>query len=134
MLCGTHPVTMRVQLAQPTLAEDLIGFLRRCNCRVHQLTDGFVEVLPARTEDVEAVLRLTRAGLCYGCGGAVERALAELGSPLCHDCRDGVAAHSPASTMRRRATLEVEGYLRVWNGLHPAAQTTIVDEALAETG
>lgn len=122
---------MRVQLAQPTFAEDLIGFLRRCNCRVHQVADGFVEVSPARTEAIESVLRLTRAGLCYGCGGAVERALAELGSPLCHDCRDGAAAHS-LPPLRRRARLEVEAYLRVWNALHPAATTTIVDDVAAE--
>ena len=25
---------MRVQLPEPTLAEELIGFLRRCQCRV----------------------------------------------------------------------------------------------------
>lgn len=41
----------------------------------------------ARSADVEESLRLTREGRCYACGEYVEAALAELGSPLCHDCR-----------------------------------------------
>ena len=41
----------------------------------------------ARAEEVEAALRLTREGRCYACGELIESALAELGSPLCHDCR-----------------------------------------------
>jgi hypothetical protein len=122
---------MRVQLSQPTLAEDLIRFLRRCNCRVDQVDDGFVEVLPGRLDDVNTVLRLTRAGLCYSCGRPVERALAEVGSPRCHDCRDAKADSTPL--VRRGAKLEIEAYLRVWNALHPAATTTIVDDTLVET-
>ena len=41
----------------------------------------------ARAVEVEESLRLTREGRCYACGEYVEAALAELGSPLCHDCR-----------------------------------------------
>ena len=40
-----------------------------------------------RSAQVEEALRLTREGRCYACGELVEAALAELGSPLCHDCR-----------------------------------------------
>jgi hypothetical protein len=120
MLCS-NPAAMRVQLDQPKFAEDLIGFLDRCNCRVRRLAEDLVDVKPAHTLDVEAALRLTKAGRCYSCGEAVEAALAELGSPLCHDCRAGKLPERP------RALLEVQAYLQVWNALHPTAATTLVE-------
>lgn len=112
---------MRVQLDQPKFADELIGFLDRCNCRVRRLAEDLVDVRPAYAVDVEAALRLTQAGRCYSCAEVVETALAELGSPLCHDCRAG---HAPE---RPRGLLEVQAYLQVWNALNPTAATTLVD-------
>lgn len=117
---------MRVQLAQPNHVDDLVRFLRRCDCLVLPLGGGLVDVTPRGAGDDEELLRLTRAGLCYGCGSAVEPALSELGSPLCHDCR-GTRERQCAALVRHSAMLEIETYLRVWNVLHPAAATTIVD-------
>src|SRR5918994_2403275 len=116
-MLSSNPAAMRVQLDQPKFADDLIGFLDRCNCRVRRLAEDLVDVKPARTLDVEAALRLTKAGRCYLCGESVEAALAELGSPLCHDCRAGQPVERP------RALLEVQAYLQVWNALHPTAAT-----------
>lgn len=63
-----NPVGMRMQLKRrPTAREE---------ARVR-----------ARAVAVEEALRLTREGRCYACGEPVEAALAELGSPRCHDCR-----------------------------------------------
>jgi hypothetical protein len=43
-----------------------------------------------RMERVSLDLGLSRvrAGLCYACGGLIEPALLELGSPCCLDCGD----------------------------------------------
>jgi hypothetical protein len=114
---------MRVQLEHPKFADDLISYLDRCNCRVRRVAEDLVDVRPAHSIDVDAALQLTKAGRCYACGEPVEAALAELGSPLCHDCRS-VPARRPESS---RALLEVQAYLQVWNALHPSAATTLVD-------
>jgi hypothetical protein len=116
---------MRVHLEQPKFADDLISYLDRCNCRVRRLAEDLVDVKPAQTIDVDAALRLTKAGRCYACGEPVEAALAELGSPLCHDCRRAPARNGRAESSR--ALLEVQAYLQVWNALHPSAATTLVD-------
>ena len=116
---------MRVQLEQPKFADDLISYLDRCNCRVRRLAEDLVDVKPAHRAAVDAALQLTKAGRCYSCGEPVEAALAELGSPLCHDCR-----RVPARARRAddsRALLEVQAYLQVWNALHPSAATTLLD-------
>jgi hypothetical protein len=44
-----------------------------------------------RFERVSLALGLSRvrAGRCYECGGVIEPALLELGSPRCLDCGDG---------------------------------------------
>jgi hypothetical protein len=120
-MLSSNAAAMRVQIQQPKFADDLIGFLDRCNCRVQRLAEDLVDVKPAYSLDVEAALRLTQAGRCYACGESVEAALAELGSPLCHDCRAGKPAERP------RALLELQAYLQVWNALHPTAATTLVE-------
>lgn len=116
---------MRVQLEQPKFADDLISYLDRCNCRVRRVAEDLVDVKPARVVDVDEALLLTKAGRCYACGEPVESALAELGSPLCHDCRAVPGRIGPAEGSR--ALLELQAYLQVWNALHPAAATTLLD-------
>jgi hypothetical protein len=51
---------MRLRLEEPTLVDDLIVFLDRCNCHVQRVADGIVEVTPARADDldVEGYLRV----------------------------------------------------------------------------
>jgi hypothetical protein len=44
---------MRLRLEEPTLVDDLIVFLDRCNCRVNRLADGVVEVTPTRADDLD---------------------------------------------------------------------------------
>jgi hypothetical protein len=44
---------MRLRLEEPTLVDDLIVFLDRCNCRVSRLADGVVEVTPSRADDLD---------------------------------------------------------------------------------
>ena len=116
---------MRVQLEQPKSAEELISYLDRCNCRVRRVAEDLVDVRPAHAVDVDAALRLTKAGRCYACGEEVETALAELGSPLCHDCRGRPGRNGHAE--HPLALLEVQAYLQVWNALHPSAATTLVE-------
>jgi hypothetical protein len=56
----------------------------------------FVWSVAHRARDMRADERVTldlglsrvRAGLCYACGGLIEPALLELGSPRCLDCGD----------------------------------------------
>lgn len=44
---------MRLRLEEPTLVDDLIVFLGRCNCRVNRVADGVVEVTPTRADDLD---------------------------------------------------------------------------------
>jgi hypothetical protein len=44
---------MRLRLEEPTLVDDLIVFLDRCNCRVNRVADGVVEVTPTRPDDLD---------------------------------------------------------------------------------
>jgi hypothetical protein len=56
----------------------------------------FVSSVAHRARDARADERVSldpglsrvRAGLCYACGGLIEPALLELGSPRCLDCGD----------------------------------------------
>jgi hypothetical protein len=51
---------MRLRLEEPTLVDDLIVFLDRCNCEVRRVADGIVDVTPTRADDldVEGYLRV----------------------------------------------------------------------------
>ena len=44
---------MRLRLEEPTLVDDLIVFLDRCNCRVERVADGIVDVTPSRADDLD---------------------------------------------------------------------------------
>lgn len=115
---------MRVQLEEPNAADELIDYLDRCNCRARRVGEDIVDVRPGQNHDVDAALRLTKAGRCYSCAEPVERALAELGSPLCHDCRSVAGRRSRE---RSGALLELQAYLQVWNALHPSAATIVLE-------
>lgn len=115
---------MRVTLEEPAVADDLIVYLNRCDCRARRLRDGLIDIDDRSLAEGDA-LSLVRAGRCYSCGERITPSLAELGSPLCHDCRtEGV----PAMHAGLRSTrLKVESLLRTWNALHPQGRATVAE-------
>src|SRR5215207_6309382 len=102
---------MFVRVEEPDLMGDMIVFLRSCACRARYVSRQMLDVGFASELEIQRSLDLVAAGRCYACAAVVPEALAELGSPLCHDCRDS----------GRRGGLDrirIESYLRVWNALH----------------
>lgn len=115
---------MRVTLQEPAVAEDLIVYLGRCDCRARRLRSDLIDV-DERSLAVGDALSLVRAGRCYSCGEQIPTALAELGSPLCHSCRVDSVPGTHAGL--RSSRLKVESLLRVWNALHPLAHATVAE-------
>jgi hypothetical protein len=122
---GVDPssTAMRVRLEEPDDLSDIIVFLRSCDCRARHVSNDMLEVGFAETE-IQRSLDLVAAGRCYGCAAVVPEALAELGSPLCQDCRDSGRGEG-------FDRLRIEAYLRIWNARHPAARASILDESAA---
>jgi len=125
---------MRIRLPEPSLSEELTEFLRRCECDVTELGDGVFEVDLHLALSYEAAMNLVQAGLCYGCGEEIEPVLRDLGSALCHDCRDGETGNghgngtSAEGALRERwARMEVMAYLRTWSALHADAEPAVLD-------
>lgn len=115
---------MRIRLNEPDLAEDLVEFLKRCECTVERVGKNVLSVgYPGMGPSETALIKLVRAGLCYSCGDEVGAMLGRLGSPLCADCRDGSWPDRPAS--RNQDSIVVRSYLRVWSKLHPGAAVSI---------
>jgi len=109
---------------------DLLDFLRRCGCEVEQSSPDVLDVQLHPEVSVEAVLSLVRDHRCYGCGGAISDVLVKLGSPLCHDCRDGSGVNGRASKRSLGALwarMEVDAYLRVWQAQHPGTGVAVLD-------
>ena len=119
---------VRVRLADDSLTEDLIGFLRRCECEVNVLGPAFVSVAIRRPVDVEAAVRQLQARRCFRCGGEIELTLFRLGSPSCHDCRETVRDETPpaARIHEEWSRMEIEAYLKVWLALHPDGDAELV--------
>jgi len=114
---------------------DLLDFLRRCGCEVEQSSPDVLDVQLHPEVSVEAVLSLVRDERCYGCGGAISDVLVKLGSPLCHDCRDGPGVNGRASKRSLGALwarMEVDAYLRVWQKQHPGTGVAVLDGRLSE--
>lgn len=114
---------------------DLLDFLRRCGCEVEQSSPDVLDVRLEPNVSVEAALSLVRDRRCYGCGGHVSEVLANLGSPLCHDCRDGAGTSGRASKRALGdiwARMEVDAYLRVWRAQHPGTGVAVLDGRLGE--
>ena len=81
------------------------------------------------------MLSLVRDRRCYGCGGAISDVLVKLGSPLCHDCRDGAGVSGRASKRALGdlwARMEVDSYLRVWRAQHPGTGVAVLDGHVGE--
>jgi hypothetical protein len=116
---------MRVQLEEPALVDELLVYLDRCDCPARRLGPARIDV-DERSLALGEALALVRAGRCYGCSAFISQALAELGSPLCDDCR-GRTLRSHAGLQASR--LKVEALLRVWNALHPHARVSLPDLA-----
>ena len=113
---------MRVRLEEPDDLSDIIVFLRSCDCRARYVSNDMLDVGFAAEAEIQRSLDLIAAGRCYGCAAVVPEALAELGSPLCHDCRDSGRGEG-------FDRLRIEAYLRIWNALHPASRASILDES-----
>jgi hypothetical protein len=126
---------MRIHLPEPSLSDELTEFLRRCECNVTALGEGVFEVDLRLALSYDAAMGLVQAGRCYSCGEEIEPVLRDLGSALCHDCRDGENgngnghANVPAdSVLRERwVRMEVAAYLRTWSALHADAQPRVLD-------
>ena len=112
---------MRVQLEKPDDLGDMDVFLRSCDCRTRHVSHDMLDVRFPVEAEIQRSLELVAAGRCYGCAELVSEALAELGSPLCQDCRD-------SGRGRGFDRLRIEAYLRIWNTLHPAARASILDD------
>jgi hypothetical protein len=78
--------------------------------------------------DPEALVQRLSSGLCCSCGDEIEQALFRLGSPHCHDCREGssLSRRAEADIRDEWTRMEVESYLRVWRALHPGAAVELV--------
>ena len=126
---GVDPSFMgvRVRLEEPDDLSDMIVFLRSCDCRARHVSNDMIDVGFVAETEIQRSLDLVAAGRCYGCTAVITEALAELGSPLCQDCRD--SGRGPGFDR-----LRIEAYLRIWNVLHPAARASILDESTALSG
>ncbi len=120
---------MRVRLEEPDDLGDIIVFLRSCDCRARHVANDMIDVGFVAETEIQRSLDLVAAGRCYGCAAVVTEALAELGSPLCQDCRD--SGRGRADGLDR---LRIEAYLRIWNALHPAARASILEDSAALSG
>ena len=125
-LSGADPLSeaMRVRLDVPNDLGEIVGFLRSCDCRVRHISKEVLDVGFEHETEIQRSLDLVAAGRCYGCAAVVPEPLAQLGSPLCQDCRD----NGRGEGLDR---LRIEAYLRIWNALHPAARASILDESAA---
>ena len=112
---------MLVRLEKAAAMTEVADYLRRCDCRVAIDRRDTVKVTFDRTAAANRALELVRAGRCYACADAIPVPLAELGSPLCQECRDG--GHDAMQLER----LRLEAFLRTWNSLHPGASAVIAD-------
>jgi hypothetical protein len=131
---------MRIRLSDPAFTEDLLGFLRRCECIVEQIEEAAIEAWPpparrCRREHSRSAGRnahgtgssASAAGarvLCLGCGWPLPPALARLGSLRCHDCRDGDESFYRNGTAETRS--ELERYLAAWRTLGRGRSETAV--------
>jgi hypothetical protein len=119
---------VRVRLHDPSFTDELVSFLRRCQCHVRDLGPATVGVGVGHEVDPDAAVQRLSSGRCCGCGDVIEDALFRLGSSRCHDCREGSGLiRRPAAEIRDEWTrMEVESYLRVWRALHPGAAVDLV--------
>jgi hypothetical protein len=129
VVSGVDPssMAMRVRLEEPDDVSDIIVFLGSCDCRARQVSNDIIDVGFVAETQIQRSLDLVAAGRCYRCAAVVGEALAELGSPLCQDCRDSGRGEG-------LDRLRIEAYLRIWNVLHPAARASILDESTVLTG
>lgn len=124
---------MRIRLSEPSLTDELIEFLRRCDCAVTPLGNGLLNVDLRLALSYQAAMELVQAGRCYGCGTEIEPVLRDLGSTLCHDCRDGEngnadgPVHANAALRARWARMEVDAYLKVWGAMHAGSVLELID-------
>lgn len=119
---------MWIELDDTAATAELLGFLRSFDCSAQALGPRLLEVEFEHASRLELTLAFTKAGLCGSCGGPVARALAELGSRLCHDCRDGSDVYARLDRIR------LDAFMGVWNALHPTALATLRDEQPIPSG
>lgn len=122
---------MKVRLQNSALVGDLSEFLRRCECLVEQVGRGTLSVRLDGPVSFEAAMSRARSGLCYMCGGEVESVLANLGSPVCLDCRESRAGSGSRGSMdstfqQEWRRMQLLAYLRVWQARHPDTQAQLV--------
>ena len=116
---------VRLKLHDPSLAPELASFLRRCQCDVQQLGPTMVGVGIGHAVDPTAAAHRLENGCCYRCGEPIEPVLFRLGSPLCHDCREGSGDWAPEAG-EMWARMEVEAYLRIWCLQNPDARVEML--------
>jgi hypothetical protein len=108
-----------IRLLDTRRLDDLVAFLRDCDCRVVQVTTDALEVDLTRDACTAAARALARIGRCYRCGGVIESVLVSLGSPTCHDCRDSATDVREVAPAGQWATMRVSACLSGWQALHP---------------
>lgn len=116
---------VRLRVHDPSLAPELASFLRRCQCEVEQLGPTMVGVGLGHDVNPEVAARRLQEGRCYSCGEPIEAVLFGLGSPRCHDCREG-NGNGAASARENWARMEVESYVRIWRLRNPGARVELV--------
>jgi len=116
---------VRLRLHDPSVAPELVSFLRRCQCEVRHLGPTMVGVGVGHPVDPEAAAHRLQDGRCYCCGEQIELVLFRLGSPRCHDCRESSAA-IPARANETWTRMEVESYLKIWRLRNPGAHVELV--------
>lgn len=123
---------MRVSVDDAGLIDDLARYLVRCGCEVRHEGARILRVDVSNDVSIDAALALVRDGRCYACSEPVAVSLASMGSPLCHDCRDGGRADVSAAEAWSR--MEVDAFLGVWRKWHPQASVVTLGRPLARAG
>jgi hypothetical protein len=123
---------MRIRLQDPSLLDDLIAYLRRCECDAAVVGADVVEVRFNGSVSRLAAMSFVESGLCYSCGNEIALVLRQLGSTLCHDCRGGRGNGSPSEyaseKLRARwARMELEAYMKVWGAVHPGSVPELIE-------
>jgi hypothetical protein len=127
---------MRIRLVDPARVGELLEFLRRRSCVAEQTGSVTIEVWPSELLYDGAPDRVESGGdACAACGGAVEEALARLGSPRCHDCRGGQRQGAPLGgtpngngrARQKRARTELQAHLRAWRDATGGAAAALAD-------
>jgi hypothetical protein len=119
---------VRLRLHDPSFTDELVSFLRRCQCQVRDLGRATVAVGVGHDVDTEAVVRRLSFGLCCRLRRRTSSSALPARLAALPRLPRGLQPLAPGEAEIRDewTRMEVESYLRVWRALHPGAAVDLV--------